>query len=88
MPVSGPTVWLVRCSCGLTLGYSMSIASTVGFIALGGVASEIAVVMLVYINQAITTRTREGKLNSLSERIEGIVEGAALRMWVAAPAPR
>src|SRR6266571_1613494 len=35
------------------LDYNMSIASAVGFIALGGVASEIGVVMLVYINQAI-----------------------------------
>jgi Cu(I)/Ag(I) efflux system membrane protein CusA/SilA len=47
---------------------------------LGGVASEIGVVMLVYINQAITIRTAEGKLNNQSELIEGIVEGAALRV--------
>src|SRR6059036_24168 len=62
------------------LGYNMSIASAVGFIALGGVASEIGVVMLVYINQAINARTAEGKLNNQSELIEGIVEGAALRV--------
>ena len=62
------------------LGYNMSIASAVGFIALGGVASEIGVVMLVYVNQAITARTTEGKLNNQSELIEGIVEGAALRV--------
>src|SRR5438105_4848622 len=62
------------------LGYNMSVASAVGFIALGGVASEIGVVMLVYINQAITARTTEGKLSNQSELIEGIVEGAALRV--------
>jgi Cu(I)/Ag(I) efflux system membrane protein CusA/SilA len=62
------------------LGYNMSIASAVGFIALGGVASEIGVVMLVYVNQAVAVRTAEGKLNSQSELIEGIVEGAALRV--------
>jgi copper/silver efflux system protein len=62
------------------LGYNMSVASAVGFIALGGVASEIGVVMLVYINQAITARMTEGKLNNPSELIEGIVEGAALRV--------
>src|SRR3989454_2126178 len=62
------------------LGYNMSIASAVGFIALGGVASEIGVVMLVYINQAISARTAEGTLNNPSELIEGIVEGAALRV--------
>jgi Cu(I)/Ag(I) efflux system membrane protein CusA/SilA len=62
------------------LGYNMSIASAVGFIALGGVASEIGVVMLVYINQAVTARAAEGKLNDRNELIEGIVEGAALRV--------
>src|SRR5205807_811595 len=62
------------------LGYNMSIASAVGFIALGGVASEIGVVMLVYINQAISARTANGELNNRSELIEGIVEGAALRV--------
>jgi Cu(I)/Ag(I) efflux system membrane protein CusA/SilA len=62
------------------LGYNMSIASAVGFIALGGVASEIGVVMLVYINQAMTARTADGKLNNQSDLIEGIVEGAALRV--------
>jgi copper/silver efflux system protein len=62
------------------LGYNMSIASAVGFIALGGVSSEIGVVMLVYINQAIAARTAAGKLNSKDELVEGIVEGAALRV--------
>jgi copper/silver efflux system protein len=62
------------------LGYNMSIASAVGFIALGGVASEIGVVMLVYINQAVTARAAEGKLNDRDELIQGIVEGAALRV--------
>src|SRR6266404_1644032 len=62
------------------LVYNMAIASAVGFIALGGVASEIGVVMLVYVNQAIAARREEGKLNNQSELIEGIVEGAALRV--------
>jgi Cu(I)/Ag(I) efflux system membrane protein CusA/SilA len=62
------------------LGYNMSIASAVGFIALGGVASEIGVVMLLYVNQAVAARTAEGKLNDQSELIQGIVEGAALRV--------
>src|SRR5213594_1974994 len=67
--------WLMYLLC-----YNMSIASAVGFIALGGVASEIGVVMLVYINQAVTARAAEGKLNDRNEMIEGIVEGAALRV--------
>ena len=40
------------------LGYNMSIASAVGFIALGGVAAEIGVVMLIYVNQAVADRER------------------------------
>src|SRR2546430_17386680 len=62
------------------LGYIMSMASAVGFIALGGVASEIGVVMLVYINQAVAARVAERKLNDRDELIEGIVEGAAIRV--------
>jgi Cu(I)/Ag(I) efflux system membrane protein CusA/SilA len=62
------------------LGYNMSIASAVGFIALGGVASEIGVIMLLYVNQAVAARSAAGRLNDPNELIEGIVEGAALRV--------
>src|SRR5438128_11565329 len=55
-------------------GYNMSIASAVCLIALGGVASEIGVCMLVYINQAISARTAQGNLKNQRELIEGIVE--------------
>jgi copper/silver efflux system protein len=62
------------------LGYNMSIASAVGFIALGGVAAEIGVVMLVYLNQAVVTRTAEGRFNNEADLVGAIVEGAALRV--------
>jgi Cu(I)/Ag(I) efflux system membrane protein CusA/SilA len=62
------------------LGYNMSIASAVGFIALGGVAAEIGVVMLVYLNQAISVRAAAGRLNNEEELVQAIVEGAALRV--------
>jgi Cu(I)/Ag(I) efflux system membrane protein CusA/SilA len=62
------------------LGYNMSIASAVGFIALGGVASEIGVVMLVYVNEAVATHRAEGKLNDENDLVQAIVEGAALRV--------
>jgi Cu(I)/Ag(I) efflux system membrane protein CusA/SilA len=62
------------------LGYNMSIASAVGFIALGGVAAEIGVVMLVYLNQAIGARAAAGRLNNDEELVQAIVEGAALRV--------
>jgi len=59
------------------LGYNMSIASAVGFIALAGVAAEIGVVMLVYLNQAVAVRAT---LDREEERVAAIVEGAALRV--------
>jgi len=62
------------------LGYNMSIASAVGFIALGGVAAEIGVVMLVYINQAIATRAANGRLVNEQEIVQAVTEGAALRL--------
>jgi Cu(I)/Ag(I) efflux system membrane protein CusA/SilA len=62
------------------LGYNMSIASAVGFIALGGVAAEIGVVKLLYIKQAIAARTAQAGLVSHGELVEAIVEGAALRV--------
>jgi Cu(I)/Ag(I) efflux system membrane protein CusA/SilA len=62
------------------LGYNMSIASAVGFIALGGVAAEIGVVMLVYVNQAIASHAANGRLTSEQELVQAIVDGAALRV--------
>src|SRR5438067_1997911 len=62
------------------LGYNMSVASAVGFIALGGVAAEIGIVMLVYLNQAVAARSAGGRLSDRSELDQAIVEGAALRI--------
>ena len=62
------------------LGYHLSIAAAVGFIALGGVAAEIGVVMLLYVNQAIAERERAHRLNSREDLAAAIVEGAALRV--------
>ncbi len=61
------------------LGYNMSIASAVGFIALAGVAAEIGVVMLVYVNQAVAAR-ESGALGDERGFALAIVEGAALRV--------
>jgi Cu(I)/Ag(I) efflux system membrane protein CusA/SilA len=58
----------------------MSIASAVGFIALAGVAAEIGVVMLVYINQAVAARESAGTLGDQRDFAQAIVEGAALRV--------
>jgi Cu(I)/Ag(I) efflux system membrane protein CusA/SilA len=62
------------------LGYHMSIAAAVGFIALGGVAAEIGVVMLLYVNQAVAERAAQARLNRREDLIEAVVEGAALRV--------
>ena len=62
------------------LGYSMSVASAVGFIALGGVAAEIGVVMLVYLNHAADLRETADRLRGEHDLIDAIVEGAALRV--------
>jgi Cu(I)/Ag(I) efflux system membrane protein CusA/SilA len=68
-------LWLMH-----LLGYDMSIASAVGFIALAGVASEIGVVMLVYINSAIDTRRAAGTLADGHALAEAIIDGASLRV--------
>src|SRR5206468_2933096 len=62
------------------LGYNMSIASAVGFIALGGVAAEIGVVMLVYVNQAVARHAAQASRVDREELAQAIVEGAALRV--------
>ncbi len=62
------------------LGYNMSIASAVGFIALGGVAAEIGVVMLVYLNQVLAARAASGRLSGEHDLVEAIIAGAALRV--------
>jgi Cu(I)/Ag(I) efflux system membrane protein CusA/SilA len=53
------------------LGYDLSVAVGVGFIALAGVAVEIGVVMLVYLNQAARDN---------DDIKEAVVEGALLRV--------
>ena len=58
------------------LGYEFSVAVGVGFIALAGVAVEIGVVMLVYLNQAIRRRA----IRSVNDVREAIIEGALLRI--------
>jgi Cu(I)/Ag(I) efflux system membrane protein CusA/SilA len=67
--------WLI-----FLLGYNMSIASAVGFIALGGVAAEIGVVMLLYINQAVSACEAQGQLRTEKDLARAIVAGAALRV--------
>ncbi len=62
------------------LGYNLSVAIAVGFIALAGVAAEFGVVMLVYLDNALKARQEEGRLNDLSDVQAAIMEGAVLRV--------
>jgi len=62
------------------LGYNLSIASAIGFIALAGVASEFGVIMLLYLDHAINKRRRANQFTSVRDLIEAIEEGAVLRV--------
>ncbi|MBH0056199.1 efflux RND transporter permease subunit [Pseudoalteromonas sp. SWXJZ94C] len=65
-------------------GFNFSVAVGVGFIALAGVAVEIGVIMLVYLNQAYQEKCLEaeqaGKPLSLVQLQQAIIEGAGLRV--------
>jgi len=62
----------------------MSVAVGVGFIALAGVAVEIGVIMIVYLEQALEKRreiaTAENREFVLEDLREAVVEGALLRV--------
>jgi Cu(I)/Ag(I) efflux system membrane protein CusA/SilA len=62
------------------LGYNLSIASAIGFIALAGVAAEFGVIMLIYLDHAIAKRRTADQFHSLKDLIEAIEEGAVLRV--------
>ncbi|MFA5530025.1 MAG: efflux RND transporter permease subunit [Thiohalomonadaceae bacterium] len=66
------------------LGYNLSVAAGVGFIALAGVAAETGVVMLIYLDHALARRREQaaasGRAVTRSELREAVVEGALLRV--------
>jgi copper/silver efflux system protein len=62
------------------LGYNMSVAVWVGIIALAGVAAETGVVMLVYLDEAYERRVREGRMATVHDMREAIMEGAVQRV--------
>jgi len=62
------------------LGYNLSIASAIGFIALAGVAAEFGVIMLIYLDHAIAKRRTANQFHTLTDLIEAIEEGAVLRV--------
>ncbi|MBY0248509.1 MAG: CusA/CzcA family heavy metal efflux RND transporter [Nitrospiraceae bacterium] len=62
------------------LGYNLSVAVWVGIIALAGVAAETGVVMLVYLDEAYERRVREGRMTTVQDLREAIMEGAVQRV--------
>jgi len=66
------------------LGYNMSVAVAVGFIALAGVAAETGVIMLIYLDHAYKTlktqRDNEGKPFGVADLYAAVMEGAVERV--------
>jgi Cu(I)/Ag(I) efflux system membrane protein CusA/SilA len=68
-------VWLLY-----LLGYNMSVGVWVGLIALLGVDAETGVFMLLYLDLAYEQAKREGRLRTLQELQEAILQGAVKRL--------
>jgi Cu(I)/Ag(I) efflux system membrane protein CusA/SilA len=62
------------------LGYNLSVAVAIGFIALAGVAAETGVVMLLYLDHAWAARKAAGPAPGLAELRAAILEGAVERV--------
>jgi copper/silver efflux system protein len=62
------------------LGYNWSVAVAIGFIALAGVAAETGVVMLIYLDHAWQARTTDGRLPTLRDLYDAVMEGAVERV--------
>ena len=72
-------LWLMN-----LMGFNMNVASVVGFIALAGVSAETGVVMLIYLNNALTEATSraqgEGRGFTRADLKAAIMSGAADRV--------
>jgi Cu(I)/Ag(I) efflux system membrane protein CusA/SilA len=68
-------IWLLY-----LLGYNLSVAGAVGFIALAGVAAEFGVIMLLYLKQAWVARQRVSTSPGDDDLLDAIREGAVLRV--------
>jgi Cu(I)/Ag(I) efflux system membrane protein CusA/SilA len=66
------------------LGFNLSVAVAVGFIALAGVAAETGVVMLIYLDHALAEmkakRSTEGRALTRQDLHDAIMEGAVERV--------
>ena len=62
------------------LGYNLSVAVWVGMIALAGVDAETGMVMLLYLDVAYERWKREGRMNSIGQLEDAVMEGAVQRV--------
>jgi len=62
------------------LDYDLSVAVGVGFIALAGVAAELGVILLVFLEEAVSRFQREDRLRDRGDLLEAVREGAGLRV--------
>ncbi len=69
------TVWLLY-----LLGYHMSTAVWVGVIALAGLDAETGIVMLLYLDLSYNRWHQEGRINSLRDIEDSVMEGAVKRI--------
>ena len=62
------------------LGYNWSVAVAIGFIALSGVAAETGVVMLIYLDHAWAAQHADGRVPTLRNLYDAVMEGAVERV--------
>jgi copper/silver efflux system protein len=62
------------------LKYDLSVAVAVGFIALAGVATEIGVLVLVYVNQTYESRMALGEIKNSTDVLKAVLEGTTSRI--------
>ncbi|TBR12620.1 MAG: efflux RND transporter permease subunit, partial [Rugosibacter sp.] len=67
-------IWLLY-----LLGYNLSVAGAVGFIALAGVSAEFGVIMLLYLKQAWNERV-DADTTTANDLLDAIRDGAVLRV--------
>ncbi len=62
------------------LDYDLSVAVWVGIIALAGVATEIGVIMVMYLNESLERHRHQGTLRSWSDLLTAVHDGAVQRV--------
>ncbi len=68
-------VWLMW-----ILGYNMSVAVAIGFIALAGVAAETGVIMLIYLGHEYRSRAARGEIRDVRDVGDAVEHGAVERV--------